>query len=328
MTDADWPYNLPIWRPAFRAVSPDGRQVAEIDRTCEISMGNPTYGTLQLSAGLQLEYCNPSFLWSTDSRYLAVPQFFARFGAFQRQRLLVIDVQGRSVFASRDFTFYFQPKSFSNGRLVITKNPFSRPREVAWHIPADLGRRFSPVEAGWSDAPPSDREQAPAGVAPAHLKEDRHSRTAPEPVRPMVEAASVRQIIARVGREAMWAPITVLVLHAVGGRLFGHEPYVDPTMHFLGGVAAALFFRHAASVGRALLGAPTHLALDLLAFGSTCGVALFWEFGEFTTDQFLGTQIQRSLGDTMRDLLLGVLGALFYLGAARVGRSFRQDGGS
>lgn len=328
MTDADWPYNLPIWRPAFRASSPDGRQVAEIDRTREISMGNPTYGTLQLSAGLQLEFCNPSFLWSTDSRYLAVPQFFARFGAFRRQRLLVIDVQGRSVFASRDFAFYFQPKSFSNGRLVVTKNPFSRPREVTWQIPAELGRRFTPVEVGWSDAPPSDREQAPAGGAPTHRKEDRRLPTAPEPGRSMDEAASVRQVFGRVGREAMWAPITVLMLHAVGGRLFGHEPYVDPMMHFLGGVAAAFFFRHAASVGGSLLGAPTHLALDLLAFGLTCGVALLWEFGEFASDQFLGTQIQRSLDNTMRDLFLGLLGGLFYLGATRVGRSFRKGGGS
>src|SRR5439155_18064411 len=91
-TGERWPYNLPIWRRSYRASSPDGRYVAEINPAWEVSMGNPTYGTLCLSAGLRLERCNPSFLWSTDSCYLAVPQFFRRFGLFRLQRLLVIDV--------------------------------------------------------------------------------------------------------------------------------------------------------------------------------------------------------------------------------------------
>ena len=138
MTDLQWPYNLPIWRSAHRATSPDGRFVAEIDPAYEVSMGNPTYGTLRLSTGLKLENCNPSFLWSSDSRYLAVPQFFNRFGFFRRQWLLVINVQGRTVFASPDFTYYFQPESFSDGQLVVTKNPFRSAQQVVWSIPADL----------------------------------------------------------------------------------------------------------------------------------------------------------------------------------------------
>ena len=140
MTDPQWPYNLPIWRGAHRAVSPDGRLVAEIDPAYEVSMGNPTYGTLRLSTGLKLERCNPSFLWSSDSRYLAVPQFFDRFGIFRRQRLLVIDARDQTVFASPDFTYYFQPESFSDGRLVVTKNPFKSAQQIAWAIPADLAK--------------------------------------------------------------------------------------------------------------------------------------------------------------------------------------------
>ena len=150
MTDPQWPYNLPIWRSAHRAVSPDGRLVAEIDPAYEVSMGNPTYGTLRLSTGLKLEKCSPSFLWSSDSRYLAVPQFFDRFGIFRRQRLLVIDVQGQTVFASPDFTYYFQPESFSDGRLIVTKNPFKSAQRVDWAIPADLAKfvRTVPLEGG------------------------------------------------------------------------------------------------------------------------------------------------------------------------------------
>ena len=148
MTDLQWPYNLPIWRSAQRATSPDGRFVAEIDPAYEVSMGNPTYGTLRITARLQLERCNPSFLWSSDSHYLAVPQFFDRFGLFRRQRLLVIDVQNRSVLASREFTWYFQPESFDNGRLVATKNPFRSPQQVAWQFPGDLDS-FESMAVEW-----------------------------------------------------------------------------------------------------------------------------------------------------------------------------------
>jgi len=138
MTDLQWPYNLPIWRSAHRATSPDGRYIAEINPAYEVSMGNPTCGTLLLSTGLKLGKCNPSFLWSSDSRYLAVPQVFDRFGIFQRQRLIVIDVDGQTAFASPDVTYYFQPESFSDGRLVVTKNPFRSAQQVVWSIPADL----------------------------------------------------------------------------------------------------------------------------------------------------------------------------------------------
>ena len=81
------PYNLPIWRRYHRALSPDGRHVAQIDPAYEISMGNPTSGMLCIGGGPHVDRCNPSFLWSDDSCYLAVSQFFERFVVFRRQRL-------------------------------------------------------------------------------------------------------------------------------------------------------------------------------------------------------------------------------------------------
>lgn len=122
-----------------------------------------------------------------------------------------------------------------------------------------------------------------------------------------------RTFLHRLAREAAWAPAAVLVLHAMGGALFGHEPYVDPVMHLLGGAAAAFFFRRAGSAAKPLLGALTEPALDLLSFGLTCAIALGWEFAEFLVDHVFGTNVQLSLGNTMRDLFLGVTGALLYL---------------
>jgi acyl dehydratase len=128
----------------------------------------------------------------------------------------------------------------------------------------------------------------------------------------------------RVCREAVWAPVAVLLIHAVAGKLFGHEPYVDPVMHFSGGLAMAFFFQRTCSIASGLFGKPSRLAIDLLAFGLTCAAALFWEFGEFFGDLYRGTHVQRGLGNTMRDLLLGTSGGILYLIAARIRRSQKK----
>ena len=139
-----WPYNLPIFRRSHRAGSPDGKIVAEIEGALELGMSNPTCGTLRLSTGLQLDQCNPSFIWSDDSRYLAVPRYFLRLGLFRRQRLVIIDTVDRKAFASPERTFYYQPESFVDGLLVVTKEPTRIAKRVAWRIPDELAR-FRPV---------------------------------------------------------------------------------------------------------------------------------------------------------------------------------------
>jgi len=160
MGEAHWPYSLPIWRHAHRAVSPDDRFVAEIESAHEISMGNPTIGTLRLSAGLELKNCNPSFIWSGDSRYLAVPQYFCRFGLFRRQRLVIIDTLKRLVMASAQTAYYYLPESFSDGRLIAIKEPFRQAQQILWQIPGDLVN-FRPVVVAWTkaDSEPNETER-------------------------------------------------------------------------------------------------------------------------------------------------------------------------
>ena len=125
--------------------------VAEIDPAYEISMGNPTCGTLRLSTGLELDRCNPSFIWSDDSRYLAVPRYFSRFGLFRRQRMVVIDTLDRRVVASPETAYYYQPESFSGGLLVATREPFRAARQVIWHVPEDMAT-FKPISATWTNS--------------------------------------------------------------------------------------------------------------------------------------------------------------------------------
>ena len=138
MEEVEFPYNLPIWRDTFQLDSPDGKWAAKISQATEVSMGNPTIGVLKLSNGFELDSCNPSFIWSDESRYLAVPRYFNRFGLFRRQRLMIIDVVNRCSFESNKTACYFQPESFLDGQLIVTLEPFSVAETVTWNIPEDL----------------------------------------------------------------------------------------------------------------------------------------------------------------------------------------------
>jgi hypothetical protein len=153
MSTVKWPYTLPIWRRFHRAVSPDGQRVAQIDPAYEIGMSNPTSGLLCVTGGPHLERCNPSFVWSDDSRYLAVPQFH---GFFARQRILIVVFEQKCVFASRERASYFQPESFSVGQLIVTINPFRSARVMNFEIPSELSSRFTRLErrdVRWPESP-------------------------------------------------------------------------------------------------------------------------------------------------------------------------------
>jgi len=117
-------------------------------------MSDPTFGMLCVSSELHIDRCNPSFIWSDDSRFLAVPQFFLRFGWLRRQRVLIVAFEERRVYASRASTMYFQPESFVRGHLVVSLNPSHSNRRIEFDIPADLGTAFRRHRgARWADMP-------------------------------------------------------------------------------------------------------------------------------------------------------------------------------
>jgi len=138
MIEQEWPYNLPIWRSSHKAVSPDGKYTAEIDPANERGMGNPSDGILKISNGQKFEECSPCFLWSSDSKFLVVPQFVTRYIIFGKQRILLINVEEKIVYASKDYSCYIQPKSFEDGLLVATHEPYEKPETLSWNITPDL----------------------------------------------------------------------------------------------------------------------------------------------------------------------------------------------
>lgn len=132
-------------------------------------------------------------------------------------------------------------------------------------------------------------------------------------------------VLYRLMREAAWAPLAVVLLHAILALAFGHRRSLDPLLHFLGGLALAFFFDRGSRVAADQLGQLRTLARNLLAFSLTCTVAVFWEFAEFLSDHYLGTHVQFGMEDTLSDLLLGALGAAVYLGLAFLRSDFRKN---
>ena len=145
----EWPYNLPIWRRQHAADSPDGTDSAEIKKATEVSMGNPTCGTLTTRSGLEMKQCNPSFMWSDDSRYLAIPEYFSRFGLFRRQRMVVVDTKEKKGYRSPEIAYYFQVERFEKGILQATREPFLKKENITWSIP-DCLNLFKPFEPHWT----------------------------------------------------------------------------------------------------------------------------------------------------------------------------------
>jgi methyl coenzyme M reductase beta subunit len=115
----------------------------------------------------------------------------------------------------------------------------------------------------------------------------------------------------------------LLLFPARAFDVFTSFPGIDVPMHFLGGVAAGFFF-HRLCLNGSRLGVfgPYHVVTHaVLVFGLVCAAAVFWEFGEFMSDRFLGTRAQRSNADTMADLLLDVTGGMSFLFAFALSRS-------
>lgn len=122
------------WDWEVALVSPDGSKTARIDNAMEIAMSAPTRGTLVLSTGLVLDGCNPSMVWSDDSRYLAVPRWEGR-----KQRLVVIDTSTQQVRRSNPRFRALELTSFSGGIIRGVDSPGHRPQALSFDISTAFG---------------------------------------------------------------------------------------------------------------------------------------------------------------------------------------------
>jgi uncharacterized membrane protein YjdF len=126
------------------------------------------------------------------------------------------------------------------------------------------------------------------------------------------------KMILIVAQRYAWCPIllfTVHVIAAAGLNLYGVFPAFDIPMHFMGGICIAYFFSGVYITANRLnlLGKPIALFHTLFVFTFASTTTIFWEFAEFLSDYFLHTQMQVSLYDTMKDMFLGMCGAVCLL---------------
>ena len=117
---------ISAWEYSLNLTSPDGRMTAVIDDAGEVGQGAPTYGTLKLSNGLTFEGCNPSAVWSDDSKFLAIPQWTA----VRRQRILVISVEQAAVGYPPDIFSVLELHLFSGDKIKGIDSPIYKPREI------------------------------------------------------------------------------------------------------------------------------------------------------------------------------------------------------
>lgn len=113
----------------------------------------------------------------------------------------------------------------------------------------------------------------------------------------------------------------VFVAHMIlwqGVGAYEAFPPLDTPMHLLGGLAIAFFLWTAYSIGArsGTLGQPNSTAIALLTVTSTAASAVLWEFAEYLSDGYLGTNTQKGLEDTLLDLLFGLVGGAIFVGVA------------
>lgn len=108
-------------------------------------------------------------------------------------------------------------------------------------------------------------------------------------------------------------PLLVFCVHgaAVQSGLYHSITHFDSIMHFAGGLAAAFSIYGMLSLAqeRDFIRLGDHRALRLLVIGLVAVVTIGWELLEFLLDTYVGTEWQGSIADTIKDQLLGVLGA-------------------
>lgn len=109
-------------------------------------------------------------------------------------------------------------------------------------------------------------------------------------------------------------PIFIFIMHFVTWLAGAYDviPHFDVFMHIAGGALSALTLVGAFSfaVERHWLARPEPVVFALLVVGLTGIVTIGWELFEFMVDTLFGTWWQYSIGDTIMDQLLGVLGAI------------------
>jgi peptidoglycan/LPS O-acetylase OafA/YrhL len=109
--------------------------------------------------------------------------------------------------------------------------------------------------------------------------------------------------------------VAILVLHIMFVLLDGYSvQHLDSVMHFLGGVALGIFVtgQLAHATRRNWCPHPGKILVCVMIVALVASGAMLWETYEWLSDRFIGTHHQPTLGDTIKDLMLGLTGGIVY----------------
>lgn len=136
----DNPYPISPWSDSAERLSPDGQYLAAIVEAGEIGMGAPTCGELVVSRDLpggsilvRIQFCNPSFVWASDSRALAVPRWTRK----NLQHLCIVSLPSGRVEIVADEFQVLELHDFAGGIVRGVDSPVYRPRRLSISV-ADL----------------------------------------------------------------------------------------------------------------------------------------------------------------------------------------------
>ena len=126
---------MPIspWDYFVQMDSPNGHFAAIYDDAMEIAMGAPTRGVLKISEKqsgrciVQVTNANASFVWSSDSAALAVPQWTPK----RMQQLLIVSIPHGTIKPINGNYRVLQLASFHEGMVAGVDSPIHRPTKIA-----------------------------------------------------------------------------------------------------------------------------------------------------------------------------------------------------
>lgn len=115
--------------------------------------------------------------------------------------------------------------------------------------------------------------------------------------------------------KAGWLPALVLGIHGVALLfldVYAVWPAFDIPMHFVGGLTIAFVALRCVDVfvERGLIQRLNRVVEWVLVFGLTAVAVVHWEFAEWLVDALFAVGSQRSLDDTILDMLLGLVGGI------------------
>ena len=116
-----------------------------------------------------------------------------------------------------------------------------------------------------------------------------------------------------------------LPLTALSAFIFMDAADVTANLMSLGGMAIAVCAHRVLDIISSHLGSPPRYVLSGIALSVAFNAAMFWEFGEFFVDQCFGRNMQHSVGNTMRDMLLGAAGATLAVTAIALKKDDHQN---